>query len=515
MRNILTVVAICAASMILCAETSAQSASGTLPVMYINVFSDETMTTPDNEIINMNLSHKNYFTHAVYWLETNGCAWIEELGAKNVGSREAPLPLQIKARGNWTRIGFSKKPFKLKLDKKASLLGLSKSKHFALLAHADDNFGYLRNFTGFLLGKRIGLPWTPSQQPVELVINGDYRGLYFLTESIRAEGGRIDIESLDDNCQDPSLASGGYIVELDNYDEENQIRLDEQTCTYVPKVDKLRITFDTPEVYSDLQRRFITDQFTAMNNAVGNNSNNLWSYLDLDDAARYYIVEEIISHVESYHGSTYLFRNRGDNMKWHFSPLWDCGNAFNGATDKFLYNNSPYGNTWIPSMRCNSRFNKKVNETWLWFMSQKYEGVDEEISTYVSRIKAAAIADRNRWKDRPVPNGGQPVADNSSIESKRDNVLNHLKEKTQWLKQWFGDYTSGTFTEPERDTTPAAPLPDYLTSGIEDIITENPDDTNETMYFDLSGIRISHPSEPGIYIERKGTRHRKIFYNRR
>ena len=34
--------------------------------------------------------------------------------------------------------------------------------------------------------------------------------------------------------------------------------------------------------------------------------------MDLDDAVRYYIVEELISHTESYHGSTYLFRDRGE-----------------------------------------------------------------------------------------------------------------------------------------------------------------------------------------------------------
>ena len=114
------------------------------------------------------------------------------------------------------------------------MLGLTKSKHFAILAHADDGYGYVRNFTGFSLGRRIGLPWTPAQQPVEVVINGDYRGLYFLTESIRIEEDRVNITELDDNVSDPSLISGGYLVELDNYDEEeNQIRMDEKSCVII------------------------------------------------------------------------------------------------------------------------------------------------------------------------------------------------------------------------------------------------------------------------------------------
>ncbi|MDE7109392.1 MAG: CotH kinase family protein, partial [Muribaculaceae bacterium] len=281
--------------------------SGTLPVLYINVYTDETHSELNNEIISKDLDHKNYFTFAEYRLDTNGCQWLIDLGAQDLGSEEEMLPLQIKARGNWTRKGFSKKPFKLKLEKKASMLGMSKSKHYAILAHADDDTGYLKNFTGFNLGKRMGLPWTPGMQPIEVVINGDYRGLYFLTESIRVESDRVNISDLADNEQDGRLASGGYLVELDNYDEDNQIRMEEKGCAYTPFRDVLRVTFDTPEEYSDVQRRFIGEQFSAMNDAVGANSDDLWTLMDIDDAARYYIVEEIISHYEAYHGSTYLF----------------------------------------------------------------------------------------------------------------------------------------------------------------------------------------------------------------
>ncbi|MDE5975699.1 MAG: CotH kinase family protein, partial [Muribaculaceae bacterium] len=327
--------------------------SGTLPVLYINVYTDAEHTALNNEIISRDLDHKNYFKFAEYRLDTNGCEWLKELGAEDLGSEENMLPLQIKARGNWTRRGFSKKPFKLKLDKKASMLGMSKSKHYAILAHADDDTGYLKNFTGFNLGKRMGLPWTPGMQPVEVVINGDYRGLYFLTESIRVGDDRVMIQELADGETNPELASGGYLVELDNYDEENQIRMEEKGCAYAPFRDTLRITFDTPEEYSEIQRRFIRDQFSAMNDAVGANSDDLWRYMDIDDAARYYIVEEIISHYEAYHGSTYLFRDFGEGQKWHFSPLWDCGNAFRGPTNDFFYNNGPFGNTWISSLRCN------------------------------------------------------------------------------------------------------------------------------------------------------------------
>ncbi len=479
--------------------------SGTLPVLYINVY-DEAGNL-NNEIISKDLAHKNYFS-GEYWLDVNGCQWLEDLGAKSIGSKEEPLPLEIKARGNWTRIGFSKKPFKLKLGKKQSLLGLTKSKHFAILAHADDNLGYMRNFTGFNLGKRIGLPWTPWQQPVEVVINGDYRGLYFLTESIRVEADRVNIQELDDNVTDPALISGGYLVELDNYEEENQIRMEEKGQAPGYK-DVLRITFDTPEIYSDIQRQFIFDQFSAMNNAIGANSDNLWKYMDLDDAARYYIVEEIISHTESYHGSTYLFRDRGENQKWHFSPLWDCGNAFNGPTDNYFTSASPFGNTWIASMRLNRKFMDKVRETWKWFMSQKYEGIEGDLEEYCNHLKAAAEADYNRWNGMPVPSGGMPVVDNRNMNDKLAEVKYKLQAKTSWLRQEFGDH-NGFFVEPERDTTEAAPLPEYITTDISEILNSM-SDSDVLEIYNLQGMRVETPVEGTLYIVKYKGKPGKVF----
>lgn len=471
--------------------------SGTLPVLYINVYTDETHSRLDNEIIDKNLAHKNYFSNSEYWLDLNGCEWMKDLGAKSVGSADEPLPLEIKARGNYTRTGFSKKPFKLKLGKKQNLLGLTpeKSKHYAILAHADDTFGYLRNFTGFNLGKRIELPWTPGMQPIEVIINGDYRGLYFLTESIRVGDGRIMIEDLKDNESEPALVSGGYLVELDNYDEDNQIQFYEKP--YANGDPMVRVTFDTPEEYSSIQRQFISDQFNAINDNIGNNSNKVWSYLDLDDAARYYIVEELIGHTESYHGSTYLFRDRGEGQKWHFSPLWDCGNAFRAGENQHFFGGITFGNTWIHTLIKNNKFQDKVCETWKWFMSIKFDGIYDDMNQYCQRLEAAAKADYKRWSNAPRPDSGNAssVADNRDIMNKYQQVNDYLKKRVNWMKELYGNYDM-IHSEPARDTTPAAPLPEYITVGVDEI--ENAVNS-AAEYYTIDGLKVSNP-ESGLYI---------------
>ncbi|MDE6299222.1 MAG: CotH kinase family protein, partial [Muribaculaceae bacterium] len=157
----------------------------------------------------------------------------------------------------------------------------------------------------------------------------------------------------------------------------------------------------------------------------------------------------------------YLFRDFGDGQKWHFSPLWDCGNAFRGPTNDFFYNNGPFGNTWISSLRQNEAFNRKVEETWKWFMANRFDGLYSDIDAFVDHVKAAAEADYRRWNGEPSPAGGEPVADNRDMSGRANYVKDHLNKKIDWLSSQFGSF-NGEYAEPERDATPAMPLPAYV-----------------------------------------------------
>ena len=138
--------------------------SGTLPVLVIETKNSQPIES------------KSTYVKGTYYLDPRGAEGIEA-----IGTAENPLPLQIKGRGNFTWYSFSKKPYRLKLDKKAALLGMNSSKHYALLAHADDNRAFMRNLSGFEVSRMAGLSWTPADQPCEVMLNGDYIGLYSLT----------------------------------------------------------------------------------------------------------------------------------------------------------------------------------------------------------------------------------------------------------------------------------------------------------------------------------------------
>lgn len=84
-----------------------------------------------------------------------------------------------------------KRSIGLKLEKKASLSGMSKGKRYTLLANNDDA-SLLRSRIGYHIAQTwSNLSWTPMSQPVELVVNGQHLGSYLLCEEPRVGEGRI------------------------------------------------------------------------------------------------------------------------------------------------------------------------------------------------------------------------------------------------------------------------------------------------------------------------------------
>ena len=91
----------------------------------------------------------------------------------------------MKGRGNSTW-GYPKKPYRLKLNKKAEICGLGKAKNYVLLAnHLDPTL--MLNSVAFKIGRLLELPFTNHAIPVDVVLNGIYKGSYLLTEQIEVK----------------------------------------------------------------------------------------------------------------------------------------------------------------------------------------------------------------------------------------------------------------------------------------------------------------------------------------
>ena len=83
---------------------------------------------------------------------------------------------RIRGRGNSTWLWYPKKPYRMKLDEKASILGLDEEKDWVLLANYRDPTHLMNTFT-FAAGQELGLPYTNHSRFVEVTLNGEYIGL--------------------------------------------------------------------------------------------------------------------------------------------------------------------------------------------------------------------------------------------------------------------------------------------------------------------------------------------------
>ena len=392
-------------------NTGLVTISGTLPVVYLNTTNGVAITSKEEYV--------------------PGSLYIDPLntGYAALGCDTLPVTGQFKGRGNWTWNGFDKKPYRIKFDAKQKVLDMPKNKHWCLLAGADDNMGYLKNFIGFKLSEAMGLRWTPKCVPVELVLNGKYQGLYFLTEQIRVGSNRVNVTEQEDNAVDS--VSGGWLVEIDNYYEEGNVTVWEGNGQQV------WITMKSPEILSDAQRTYIETQLNDLNNAIwGTNETDLWNRLDLDEAVKYYLVQELLEDCESYHGSCYLYKERdrdGANEKWFFGPVWDFGNAYNRGWNTWIYDSPTFAQYWIGQLATWPAFQAKLQEVWWTFQHNHADAIRTQINSFTALIALAAQRDAQVW------DGTQNYCNNSNLTDKRNDFLYRFNSRINWLYSEWGE----------------------------------------------------------------------------
>ena len=243
---------------------------------------------------------------------------ISDNGTKILSTSET----EIRGRGNasWN---FPKKPYRLKFDSKQSPLGAPASaKKWTLISNHGDKT-LMRNILAFEVSRRVGQSYTPYCHPVDLIINGEYRGCYQLCDQVEAAKGRVDAED-------------GYLIEVDAYayGEEVYFYSDNGTPVTIKHPDEDDITND--------QKSFIQNYYNMMEEAVlasnfKDETNGYRQYLDLDSFLRNFIVGEFGGNTDTY-WSVYMYKDSG-NGKLYTGPAWDYDLGFDNDYRTYPINN--------------------------------------------------------------------------------------------------------------------------------------------------------------------------------
>ena len=294
--------------------------SSSLPIVVINTngntIEDDPKVAVDIGIIDNGPGNLNYLTDP--FNAYNGHCGIEFRGNSTQGFDKKTYSIEL-----WTSAG---------LDTSASILGLPKEEDWILHAnHVDKTF--LRNTLSYHIWGKIGY-WSSNTIYVELVLDGDYRGLYTLMEKNKRDNNRVDIAKLDSDDNLGDSLTGGYIIRMDwpegdgfysNYNSQDGSPLYFQY--YYPKATKI----------TNQQKAYIQSYLQIFENSLyssnlQNLSTHYLNYIDLTTFADLFIINELSRSVDAYKLSSYIYKDRIDNGgKLKAGPIWDFDLAYDNA----------------------------------------------------------------------------------------------------------------------------------------------------------------------------------------
>lgn len=262
------------------------------------------------------------------WIGMNGKETYQDATITIDGAGVYPsmetTPIQIRGRGNtsWSSNYMSKNPYRFKFSEGQKPLGMTKGKHWVLLSNKQSG-SMTTNAIGHTVAALVGGAGYCHIVPVELYVNGSYRGSYNLTERIGFSNNSIDLE-------DESLAA---MVELDTYtsgeiyDSNNAYNLPVQLKE--PDFEEAGTQFGMEDVFSD---------FRALTEAVAEGDGSFLNRVDADYLTRFFMVNEFIVNRELMHPKSVFAYSTNvtdapnaegkDETPWIFGPAWDFDWAF-------------------------------------------------------------------------------------------------------------------------------------------------------------------------------------------
>ncbi len=243
----------------------------------------------------------------------------------NSGSSILTDSLGIRGRGNGSWV-FPKKPYKLKLAHKARLLGMpAKAKKWTLINNYGDKT-LMRNLLAFRISEMMGMDYTPAGRMVDVMFNGEYKGTYQLCDQIEVRKNRVDITEMDAGDNSGSELTGGYLVEIDAY-------ADQEKKWFTTKDYALPVSLKYPDEddITGTQFSYLQTAFNRMVSRVASASYNnpvmgFRRYLDEDSFLRRFLVEELAANVDAW-WSVHMYKDR-DSTRWRTGPVWDFDLAF-------------------------------------------------------------------------------------------------------------------------------------------------------------------------------------------
>lgn len=486
--------------------------SSKLPTMFIN--------TPEGGLdrIHADKSHKE-----------KGCTMLA-LNSKGNVDYDAELA-SMKGRGNSTW-GYPKRPYNIKLNSKTKLFGMEKAKSWCLIANYED-LSLLRDQIVYNLGADIGMDVSPDCRSIDLYVNGEYKGVYLITEKVEIKKNRVDITDLEGDTEDlnpdldfstlapqgiagkfcgyiensqrwydipnePENITGGYLLELEVTD-----RYAEEPSGFVTK-NTQPVVLKSPEYATEAQIKYISGYWQEMEDALysetGYNSlgKHYTEYIDIVSWAKQYLIQEWTSNWDAGLTSNYFYKDIDGKLL--AGPVWDFDTAIGNyegrdgtnlkdptnlhAKSRNLRYNSLMGSDNIkatPNIYAlcyrHADFAQTVEEQMqAVFAPAAKVMIESKYKEYVDEIKDAAVMNAIRWNYYNTTDTAA-IADNYNSEI--NFIYDFIKTRTDFLSSALTLKNEGLTIShiPSQKRTGSEITPEITVKCLDRVLTEGVDYT--------------------------------------
>lgn len=299
----------------------------------------------------------------------------------------------FRIRGNSSR-SFDKKSYRIKLvtDETGSenlplpLLGMAEDNDWALHGPFLDKT-LLRNYMWMNISAEI-MGYAPNVRFCELILNGEYQGVYVLMETIKEDDYRINLSDYEEGASETSYmllldAAEEDMLILDNYTwytHQTEFSEEEKIGFQILYPNELGLT---PEVVDYIQR-----DISQIERGIYSADMVLGRYryeteIDVDSFVDYYVLQEFLANNDAFSHSTYLYRDVRGTL--HIEPVWDYNNVLDNFTRPFSFHGFLLANRgWYGRLMTERDFVDRVISRY----RQLREGIlsEESLMNYIDEV---------------------------------------------------------------------------------------------------------------------------------
>lgn len=352
--------------------------------------------------------------------------------------------IRIGIRGKSSR-HFEKKGYSIKLitsdglNNPQSIMGMDAHHEWALHGPYLDRT-LIRNYLCYNLAGEI-MEYAPNVRFCELFLNGEYKGVYLMTEMITAgkNGARLDLSV---NKKDSYFS--GYLLRLDRGSDTELKNIDSFTSYTFKAEDKLNIVYPGNENLTPELAKSICDNFSEFEKALysydyDSQRYGYENYIDIDSFVDYFLINEFTSNYDAGSKSTYMYQDV--DGKLHMC-VWDFNNAFDNYQEDetsheiFVIQNR----LWYEMLFKDEEFTERVIERY-YELEKKYFN-EEYMNSYIDSVieYLGPAIDRNyeTWGHVFLPEWDRLFdlyRNLHSFDEATNQLKSYISERSEWMKE--------------------------------------------------------------------------------